>query len=108
MALLFIRLSSNGTSILGFFGWFMVYWAGILLFSIIAIILRLSRVLKRKSLLYIYLGLGSFLTGLLGVFIGVGDIHRDILWLCLFLTTIVLGAIMLSESFIVNLFDIKE
>ena len=108
ITLLFIHVSRNSTGVLGFFGWFIVYWMFILSFSIVALVLRLFGVLRRQGLLYIYLGLGSFLTGLTGVFIGVGDIKRDILWICLYFATIVLGSTMLSESFIVNLFDRNE
>jgi hypothetical protein len=108
MALLFVRLSMRGSGVPGVYGWFLVYWIAILCLSSIALVLRLCSVLKRKSLSYIYLGLGSFLTGIIGLFIGIGDIHRDLIWLCLYLTTILLGLLMLSDVFIVNLYHQKE
>jgi hypothetical protein len=108
MAILFIRLSMNGSGVLGVFGWFIVYWMVILFVSVITFLLRLFNVIRRQSLSYICLGLGSFLTGVIGLFIGIGDVHRDQFWLCLYLITIVLGLIMLSDTFIINLFSQKE
>jgi hypothetical protein len=46
--------------------------------------------------------------GVTGLFIGIGDIHRDMLWLCLYLATIVLGLTMLSDTFIVSLTNQRE
>jgi hypothetical protein len=108
MALLFIRLSMNGSGVPGIFGWFWVYWMAILFLSVIVFVLRLFNVVKRNSLIYICLGLGSLLMGIIGLFIGVGDLHRDLLWLCLYLTTIVLGLIMLSDTFVISLIGQKE
>ncbi len=108
MALLFIRLSMNGSSVPGVFGWFWVYWMIILFLSAAISVLRLFKSTIRQSLSYICLGLGSFLMGVIGLFIGVGDIRRDMLWLCLYLATIVLGLIMLSDTFIMNLTNQRE
>jgi hypothetical protein len=98
----------NGSGVPGIFGWFWVYWMIILFLSAAIFILRLFKSARRQSLSYIGLGLGSFLTGVIGLFIGIGEIHRDMLWLCLYLATIVLGLIMLSDTFIVNLTNQRE
>jgi hypothetical protein len=108
MALLFIRLSANGSRVPGVFGWFFVYWLIISLLSAIAFVARAFNGVKRQSLAYIFLGLGSGLTGVTGLFIGVGEVHRDILWLCLYLGAILLGLTMLSDTFVMNLIDAKE
>ena len=98
----------NGSGVPGIFGWFWVYWMIILFLSAAIFVLRLFKSARRQSLTYIGLGLGSFLMGVTGLFIGIGDIHRDMLWLCLYLITIVLGLIMLSDTFIMNLTNQRE
>jgi hypothetical protein len=98
----------NGSGVPGIFGWFLVYWMIILFLSAAIFVFRLFKSARRQSLSYICLGLGSFLMGVTGLFIGIGDIHRDMLWLCLYLATIVLGLIMLSDTFIMNLIGQKE
>jgi hypothetical protein len=98
----------NGSGVPGIFGWFWVYWLAILLLSGIAFILRLFNVIKRISVLYICLGLGSLLTGVIGLFIGVGDIQRDLLWLVLYLVTIIIGLIMLSDTFVIKLLNQRD
>lgn len=108
MALLFLKLSMYGSGMPGIFGWFWVYWIVILFLSATIFVLRLFRIARRQSLSYIALGLGSFLMGVTGLFIGIGDVHRDMLWLCLYLTTIVLGLIMLSDAFVMNLINQRE
>jgi len=108
MAQLFIKLSMRGSGVPGIFGWFLVYWMTILFLSVIAFVLRLFKVVNRMSLPYICFGLGSLLTGVIGLFIGIGDINRDLLWLILYLTTVILGLIMLSDTFVINLIDQKE
>lgn len=108
MAVLFVKLSMRGSGVPGIFGWSWAYWMVILSLSVVIFVLRLFNIVGRESLSYICLGLGSFLTGVVGLFIGVGDIHRDLLWLCLYIATIVLGLIMLSDSFIMNLINQRE
>jgi len=102
IAILFVRLSRFGSGIPGVFGWFFVYWLITLLLTALMIVLRLFKILKKETFAYIYLGVGCFLTGLFGLFAGVGDIHRDLLWFGLYLITIVIGSAMLSDTIIFN------
>ena len=108
MALLFIRLSANGSGVPGVFGWFFAYWIAIASLSAIVLILRLVSALNQRNLFYVCFGLGSLLTGTVGLFIGIGDMYRDLTWLCLYLITILLGSLMLADTFVFNLMDHKE
>ena len=98
----------RGSGVPGIFGWYLAYWMIILFLSAAIFVFRFFKIVKRQSLGYICLGLGSFLTGVIGLFIGIGDIHRDLIWLCLYLATIVLGLIMLSDAFVMNLINQRE
>ena|SRR5579863_10497027 len=105
IGLLFIRISRNGSGVPGVFGWFLTYWMLISILAVIVFVLRIFKVVRRNALPYICFGSGSFLLGGIGLFIGIGDINRDLVWLCLYVATIILGLIMLSDALVVNLID---
>lgn len=108
MALVFVKLSVNGNGVPGVFGWFWVYWMVISFLSVITFISRVFNIIRRPNLSYICIGLGCALTGIFELFIGIGDVHRDLIWLFLYLDTIALGLTMLSDTFIINLFAKRE
>lgn len=107
IAMLLFRISQRGSGVPGVFGWFFAYWSAISILTIVVLILRIFAIVGRHSLGYIFLGLGTFALGTIGLFIGIGDVHRDLLWICLYLATIVLGLIILSDCYFLNLIHRK-
>jgi hypothetical protein len=97
------KLSANGSSILGFFGFFFVGWGLAFIASIVVFLLRLFRVLHRWSFLYIFIASSALFLSVCGLWLSKGYQSGYGFWIFLYFLTLALGAIMLIDIFVVEI-----
>ena len=104
----FARIANQGSEVPGLFGFFFVGWAICLPASVLIVLLRLFGVIGRAGFVYVFLGLSCFYLGNYGLFLGIGDIKRDALFVVLYWITIVIGIVILVDIFILEIFRIPS
>jgi hypothetical protein len=103
LTIYFARIANQGSNVLGLFGFFFVCWVICLPGSVFIVLLRLFRVIGRAGFVYVFVGLSCFYLGNCGLFFGIGDIKRDVLWVALYWVTIVIGIFILVDAFIMEI-----
>jgi hypothetical protein len=97
------KLSANGSSILGIFGFFLVGWVIVFLSSIVAFLLRLFGVLQRWSFFYIFIAVSALFLSVSGLWLTKGYHSGYDIWIFFYFLTLALAVLMLIDIFVVEI-----
>jgi len=97
------KLSANGPNILGIFGFFLVGWGIAFIASVIVFLLRLFRVIQRRSFLYMFIASSALFLSVCGLWLTRGYHSGYGFWIFLYFLTLALAVLMLIDIFVVEI-----
>jgi hypothetical protein len=103
LTIYFTAIPNQGSDGVGIFGSLFVCWLICLPVSVLIVVFRLFRMIGRTGFVYVFVGLSCFYLGNCGLFLGIGEINRDALWVGLYCITIFIGIFILLDSFIIEI-----
>lgn len=101
----FEHISRPDDNILGIFAYLMIGWITLLPFAFVILTLRILHRLSRSSFIYVFSGLYTCTLGSTGIIFAWGNGIKFGHWVFIYFTSLILGLLMLSDSFVVELFD---
>lgn len=102
------HISRPANNILGIFGYLMIAWITLLPLAFVILALRILRRLSRDSFIYVFSGLYTLTLGLTGIIFAWGNGNKFSYWVFIYFASLILGLLMLSDSFVVELFDFSK
>jgi len=103
LTIYFTQIPNQGSEGVGLFGFLFLSWVTCLPASVLVVVIRLFGIIGRTSFVYVFVGLSCFYFGNCGLFLGIGEVNRDALWICLYGITIIIGIILLVDSFVIEI-----
>jgi hypothetical protein len=101
-------ISRGNTDVPGIFGYLIIGWITLLPFALVILTLRILRRLSRDSFIYVFSGLYTCTLGSTGIIFAWGNGNKFGAWVFVYFATLTLGLLMLSDSFVVELFDFSK
>lgn len=101
-------ISRGNANVLGIFGYLIIGWITLLPFTFVMLALRILHRIARDSFIYVFSGLYTCTLGSTGIIFAWGNGNKFGAWVFVYFATLTLGLSMLSDSFVVDLFDFSK
>lgn len=101
-------ISRGNTNVPGIFGYLIIGWITLLPFTFVILTLRILHRLSKDSFIYMFSSLYICTLGSTGVIFAWGNGNKFGNWVYIYFVTLTFGLLMLSDSFVVELFDFNK